>query len=61
MLTGRFWLGLNLLTLAGFLLMGVGLTLTRQRAIGAPLGFGLMAAGTVLVFVGLYLAPPATS
>jgi hypothetical protein len=61
MLTRELLLGLNLLTLAGFLLMGVGLTLTRQRAIGAPLAFALMTAGTALVFVGLYLAPPATS
>ena len=61
MLTRDFWLGMNLLTLAGFLVMGIGLTLTRQRAIGAPLGFALMTAGTALVCVGLYLAPPATS
>lgn len=61
MLTRNLWLGLNLLTLAGFLLMGVGLTLTRQRAIGTPLGFALMTAGTALVFVGLYLTPPPTS
>jgi hypothetical protein len=61
MLTREFMLGLNLLTLAGFLLMGIGLTLTRQRAIGAPLAFALMTAGTVLVFAGLYFAPPATS
>ena len=61
MLTRELLLGLNLLTLAGFLLMGVGLTLTRQRAIGAPLAFALMAAGTALVFVGLYLAPQSPS
>ena len=61
MLTRSLWLGLNLLTLAGFLLMGVGLTLTRQRAIRVPLGFALMTAGTALVFAGLYLAPPAIS
>jgi hypothetical protein len=61
MLTREFMLGLNLLTLAGFLLMGIGLTLTRQRTIGAPLAFALMTAGTVLVFAGLYFAPPATS
>ena len=61
MLTREFLFGINLLTLLGFLLMGVGLTLTRQRAIGVPLAFVLMTVGTVLVFVGLYLAPPATS
>jgi hypothetical protein len=61
MLTKELLLGLNLLTLAGFLLMGVGLTLTRQHVIGTPLAFALMTAGTALVVVGLYLAPPATS
>ena len=61
MLTKEVLLGLNSLTLAGFLLMGVGLTLTRQRVIRTPLAFAMMTAGTALVFVGLYLAPPATS
>ena len=61
MLTREVLLGLNLPTIAGFILMGVGLTLARQRAIGAPLAFALMTAGTALVFVGLYFAPPATS
>lgn len=60
MLTRQFLFGINLLTLAGFLVMGVGLTLTRQGVIRAPLAFALMTLGTALVVVGLYLAPPAT-
>jgi hypothetical protein len=44
----------------GFVLMGIGLTLNRQQKIGVSIAFGLMGAGTVLVFVGLYVAVPAT-
>jgi hypothetical protein len=40
--------------------MGIGLTLNRQQKIGVSIAFGLMGAGTVLVFVGLYVAVPAT-
>lgn len=60
MLTREFLFGINLLILAGFLLMGVGLTLMRQGVIRAPLAFALMTLGTALVIAGLYLAPPAT-
>jgi hypothetical protein len=51
---------MNILTLAGFLLMGIGLTLNRQQKVGVPIAFGLMSVGTVLVFGGLYVAAPAT-
>ena len=57
MLTQPIVSGLNLLTLLGFLLMGLGLAFTRQGRMRAPAAFGLMGAGTVLVFLGLYLAP----
>jgi hypothetical protein len=59
MLTEPLVSGLNLLSLAGFVLMGLGLTFTRQGRIRAPSGFGLMGVGTALVFLGLYLAPAA--
>lgn len=49
--------GMNVLTLVGFLIMGVGLTLTRQKRIRAPLAFALMGIGTALIFVGFYLTP----
>ena len=60
MLTEPVVSGLNLLALLGFLMMGLGLTLTRQGRMRAPAAFALMGAGTALVFLGLYLAPSAT-
>ena len=59
MLTDEVLYGMNLLTLAGFLVMGIGMTLNRQKSVGATTAFGLMGAGTALVFLGLYLAPAA--
>jgi hypothetical protein len=60
MLTKEILYGLNILTLAGFVLMGIGLTLNRQQKIRVPVAFALMGAGTVLVFLGIYVASPAT-
>jgi hypothetical protein len=54
MLTKDILFGLNLLTLAGFAIMGVSLSLQRSGQIGVPLSIGLMCAGTALVFFGLY-------
>ncbi|MGC1891085.1 MAG: hypothetical protein WA709_34260 [Stellaceae bacterium] len=45
---------MNMLTLAGFLVMGLSLTLHRTGKAGAPLSIGLMSVGTALVFFGLY-------
>ena len=59
MLTQNFLFGLNLISLGGFFLMGLGMTLVRQQKIGATAGFGLMTGGTALLFLGLYLAPRA--
>jgi len=47
-------LGINILTLAGFVVMGFGLTLRRMGRAGTPLCLGLMSVGTGLVFLGLY-------
>jgi hypothetical protein len=58
MLTQNLPFGLNLISLAGFLLMGIGLTLSRQRRIGFPVAAGLMGAGTALLFLGIYVAVP---
>ena len=58
MLTREILYGLNILTLAGFVLMGAGLTLNRQQKVRVPVAFALMGAGTVLVFLGLYAATP---
>jgi CHASE2 domain-containing sensor protein len=54
MLTKDILFGLNLLTLAGFAVMGLSLSLQRSGRIGVPLSVGLMCAGTALVFYGLY-------
>jgi hypothetical protein len=53
-LTQDILFGMNLLTLTGFVVMGLTLTLNRMGQAGRPLSIGLMAAGTALVFLGLY-------
>jgi hypothetical protein len=58
MLTQNFLFGMNLISLAGFALMGIGLTLQRQQKLGTPAVFGMMAAGTALLFLGFHLAVP---
>ena len=60
MFTKEILYGMNILSLAGFALMGIGLTLNRQQKVGAPIAFTLMGVGTALVFLGLYLAVPAS-
>ena len=54
MLTRDIFYGMNLLTLAGFVVMGITLTLNRTGQTGKLLSFGLMAVGTALVLGGLY-------
>ena len=51
-LTKDILFGMNILTLGGFVVMG--LTLNRMGQAGKGLSIGLIAAGTVLVFLGLY-------
>jgi hypothetical protein len=46
MLTEDILFGMNILTLAGFVLMGITLTLNRTGQIGKALSIGLMTAGT---------------
>jgi hypothetical membrane protein len=60
MLTQNFLFGMNLITLVGFAVMGVSLTLQRQQRLGTPAVFALMAAGTALLLAGFYLAEPVT-
>jgi hypothetical protein len=57
-LTKPIFAGISLLTLAGFALMGIGLSLGRQKRVGVPAAYALMGMGTVLVFAGIYFAPP---
>ncbi len=54
MFTRDILFGMNILSLAGFAVMGLSLTLNRMAKAGAPLCIGLMCAGTALVFLGLY-------
>ena len=54
MLTKDILFGMNVLTLAGFVVMGITLTLNRTGQAGKALSIGLMSAGTALVFIGLY-------
>jgi hypothetical protein len=53
-LTKEIISGFNLLSLAGFVVMGVTLALSRSGRTGKALSIGLMCAGTALVFIGLY-------
>jgi len=54
MLTKDILFGMNILTLTGFAVMGITLTLNRAGQAGKALSIGLMAAGTAMVFLGLY-------
>ena len=55
MLTKDILVGMNILTLAGFVMRGLTLTLNRMGQAGKAMSIGLMTAGTALVFVGLYV------
>jgi len=55
-LTKDILFGMNVLSLAGFLIMGLSLTLHRTGNAGIPLSIGLMCAGIALVFFGLFSA-----
>jgi hypothetical protein len=55
-LTREVFQGLNLLTLIGFVAMGIGLNQSRQGRARAAIAIALMGVGTVLVFAGLYFA-----
>jgi hypothetical protein len=50
--------GFNLLTIIGFVAMGIGLNQSRQGRARMPVAFALMGTGTVLVFFGMYFGYP---
>ena len=56
MLTKDILYGMNILSLTGFVVMGLTLSLRRMAHVGAPLCIGLMCVGTALVFIGLYVS-----
>jgi len=55
LLTKDILFGMNILTLAGFAVMGITVALSRSGQTGKALSIALMSAGTVLVFYGLYV------
>jgi hypothetical protein len=55
MLTKDIISGFNILSLAGFVVMGLTLVLSRSGQTGKALSIGLMCAGTSLVFYRLYV------
>ncbi len=60
MLTRELLFGMNIISLGGFALMGIVLSLTQQRQLRFPLALTLMGIGTALLFLGLYTVVPAT-
>ena len=52
--------GMNIITLGGFAVMAIAINLSRSRTVRVPFGVAMMAAGTALVFLGLYMrsTPP---
>jgi hypothetical protein len=52
--------GLNLLTIVGFVAMGIGLNQSRQGRARAPVAFAMMTIGTLLVVAGMYFGRPAS-
>ncbi len=59
MLTREFLFGMNIVSLAGFALMAIAITFSRQQRLRFPVAVALMVAGTALLFLGLYVATPA--
>lgn len=47
--------GMNIITLGGFAVMAIAINLSRSRTVQVPFGIAMMAAGTALVFLGLYM------
>lgn len=47
--------GMNIVVLAGFAVMAIAINLSRNRTVRPLLGIAMMAAGTLLVFLGLYM------
>ena len=60
MLTRELVFGMNIISLAGFVLMGIVMSLSRQRKLRFPIAVTLMGVGTALLFIGLWVVVPAT-
>jgi hypothetical protein len=59
MLTRQLLFGLNIISLAGFAVMGIVMSLARQQRLRPPLALTLMGMGTALLLLGLYIGVPA--
>jgi hypothetical protein len=59
LLAQNFVQGLNLMTLIGFVTMGIGLNQSRRGRSRVPVAFAMMGLGTVLVIAGMYFGRPA--
>jgi energy-converting hydrogenase Eha subunit H len=59
MLTRELFFGLNIISLAGFAVMGIVMSLARQQRLRAPLALALMGVGTALLLFGFWVGPPA--
>jgi hypothetical protein len=58
MLTKDLLFGMNIVSLAGFVVMFLALNLSRRPGVGKIWSIALMSAGTALLLVGLYLHTP---
>ena len=58
MLTQDLLFGMNILSLAGFVVMFIALNLTRRPGVAKIWSIALMSAGTALLLVGLYMHTP---
>ena len=47
--------GMNIVTLAGFAVMAIAVNLAQRKAVRRLFGIAMMAGGTALVFLGIYL------
>ncbi len=52
--------GLNLLTIVGFVVMGIGLNQSRQGRARVPAAVALMTVGTICVVAGMYFGRSAS-
>jgi hypothetical protein len=58
MLTKDLLFGMNIVSLAGFVVMFLALNLTRRPGVAKIWSIALMGAGTALLLAGLYLHTP---
>ena len=60
MLTKDLLFGMNIVSLAGFVVMFLALNLSRRPGVGKIWSIALMSVGTALLLVGLYVHTPSS-